>query len=85
MGEYLRAEALVANICKENAISMFGGRLRFPAQGGDKHGELSTFDKYKQYCQTDAKLLLELYEKVLELMKAKSSKKRRAKSMFTIF
>jgi hypothetical protein len=88
MVEYLRSvcgEALVANICKENVIPMFGGRLRFHVQGGDKHGELSTFDEYKHYCQIDAKLLLELYEKVLEMMKAKSSKKCRAKGMFIIF
>lgn len=42
-------------------------------------GELLTFDEYKQYCQTDVKLLLELYKKLLELKRAKSSKKRRAK------
>ena len=94
--EYLRSvceEALVANICKENAISMFVVAKRHCSEAvldsllkeATSMGELSTFDEYKQYCQTDAKLLLELYEKLLELKKAKSSKKRRAKGMFTIF
>ncbi|KAG0630191.1 hypothetical protein M758_1G160900 [Ceratodon purpureus] len=88
--EYLRLvceEALVANICKENAISMFVVAKKYCSEAvldamlkeATSMGELSTFDQYKQYCQTDAKLLLELYEKFLELKKTKSSKKRRAK------
>lgn len=93
--EYLRSvceEALVANICKENAISVFVVAKRHCSEAildavlkeATSMGELSTFDEYKQHCQTDAKLLLELYEKLLELKKAKSSKKRRAKGMFPV-
>lgn len=88
--EYLRSvceEALVTNICKENAISMFVVAKRHCSEAiveallkeATGMGELSSFNEYKQYCQTDAKLLLELYEKFLELKKAKGSKKRRAK------
>ncbi|XP_024392042.1 uncharacterized protein [Physcomitrium patens] len=78
-------EALVTNICKENAISIFvvakkhcsEATLEALLNEATSMGELSTFNEYKQYCQTDAKLLLELYEKFLEVKKASSSKKRR--------
>lgn len=87
--EFLRSvceEALVTNICKENAISIFvvakkhcsEAVLEAVLKEATSMGELSTFNEYKQFSQSDAGLLLELYERLSELKKSKSSKKRRA-------
>ncbi|CAK9868616.1 unnamed protein product [Sphagnum jensenii] len=78
-------EALVTNISKENVISKFFVAKKHCSEAvmeavlkeATTLGDVSTFTEYKKYSQTDAGLLLEFYEKLARLKKAKGSKRRR--------